>query len=442
MLKSYPSGSRPLTGNDALKRVGDACLAIGRGVFSFEVVFVLFIFAGLYKADPRLAWFPVDLTLLLFIVSVGLGGWIVVRRDMQLSKKSLFVCLGVVLFIGWMFISLAWSPSRIYGPDKARNFSTLVLWAAIAPALIIAPDLRRFRRFVYAMIGFATVLSLDGIFGNLESGANYIASENYLGVGRAIGFAAMMVLVLLSTSRGVLARLQFALLLLLYCYVLLTAGGRGPLLAVVAGVLMLVAGSFHLKWGTVRIRLAASIAALAVVGFIMGIWAGPESRAFHRFTVLATQEWGGTSAGQRLHYWKAAGGIIAKAPFIGQGVGGWPIAMGYSDNRRYPHNIVIETTIESGLIGLALLGAAILFGLRALCSRNVFDETPRLIVFLVFVNTLFNAMVSGDLSDNRLLFATIGLMAIASAPVTAPAAMARIAPLRGSSAERGRAPFA
>ena len=73
MLKSYPSGSRPLTGNDALKRVGDACLAIGRGVFSFEVVFVLFIFAGLYKADPRLAWFPVDLTLLLFIVSVGFG---------------------------------------------------------------------------------------------------------------------------------------------------------------------------------------------------------------------------------------------------------------------------------------------------------------------------------------------------------------------------------
>ena len=121
MLESYPSGSRPLTGNDALKRVGDACLAIGRGVFSFEVVFVLFIFAGLYKADPRLAWFPVDLTLLLFIVSVGLGGWIVVRRDMQLSKKSLFVCLGVVLFIGWMFISLAWSPSRIYGPDKART---------------------------------------------------------------------------------------------------------------------------------------------------------------------------------------------------------------------------------------------------------------------------------------------------------------------------------
>src|SRR4051794_38949117 len=165
---------------------------------------------------------------------------------------------------------------------------------------------------------------------------------------------------------------------------------------------MLVAGSFHLKWGTVRIRLAASIAALAVVGFIMGIWAGPESRAFHRFTVLATQESGGTSAGHRLHYWKAAGGIIAKAPFIGQGVGGWPIAMGYSDNRRYPHNIVIETTIEGGLIGLVLLGVAILLGLRALCSRNVFDETPRLIVFLVFVNTLFNAMVSGDLSDNRL----------------------------------------
>jgi O-antigen ligase len=422
VLDSYPSSRRPLTAkNDALKRVGDLCVAIGRGVMSFEVIFVLFIFAGLYKADPRLAWFPVDLTLLLFLVSVGLGGWIVVRRDLRFSKRSLFVCLGLVLFIGWMFVSLSWSPSRIYGPDKARNLSTLVLWAGMAPALIIAPDLMRFRRFVYAMIGFATLLSLDGTFGNLESGANYIASENYLGVGRAVGFATMMVLVLLSISRGFLTRLQLALLLALYGYVLLTGGGRGPLLAVVAGVLMLVAGSFHLKWGTVRVRLAASLAALAIVSFIMAVWAGPESRTFHRFTVLASQESGGTSAGQRLHYWKAAPGIIAKSPVVGQGVGGWPIAMGYSDNRRYPHNILIETTIEGGLIGLILLGTAILFGLRALLSRNVFDETPRLIVFVLFVNTLFNAMVSGDLSDNRLLFATIGFMAVAYVPRTAPA---------------------
>jgi hypothetical protein len=56
-----------------------------------------------------------------------------------------------------------------------------------------------------------------------------------------------------------------------------------------------------------------------------------------------------------------------------------------------------------------------------LLSRNVFDETPRLIVFVLFVNTLFNAMVSGDLSDNRLLFATIGFMAVAYVPRTAPA---------------------
>jgi O-antigen ligase len=233
--------------------------------------------------------------------------------------------------------------------------------------------------------------------------------------------------------------LQLALLLLLYSFVLLTAGGRGPVLAVVAGVLVLVLGSFRLKTGTLRVRLAASIAALAVVSVIMAVWAGPESRTFHRFTILATQQAGGVSAGQRLHYWKGAMDITARAPLVGQGVGGWPMAMGYSDNRRYPHNIVLETLTEGGLIGLALLGTAILFGLRALCSRNVFDETPRLIVFLLFVNTMFNALVSGDLSDNRLLFATIGLMSIASVQI-APAT-ARIAPLRPTPSTRGRTPI-
>jgi O-antigen ligase len=417
VLDSYPSSRRPLTAKtDALKRVGDLFVAFGRSMMSFEVAFVLFIFAGLYKADPRLAWVPVDLTLLWFLISISAASYILLRRDLRFSKKSLYVCLGLVLFIGWMFSSLAWSPSRIYGPEKAKLLLTLVLWAGIGPAIIIAPDMVRFHRFVYAMIGFATAVCLDGTIGNLQTGANYIASENYLAVGRAVGFSAMMVLVLLSIRTGLLPKLQLAVLLLLYCFVLLTAGGRGPILAVLAGVLVLMLGSYRLKGGTVRIRLAASIGALAVAGAVMIIAAGPGSRAFYRFTLLTTQESGGASAAQRLHYWKGIPSIVERAPLVGQGLGGWPMAMGYSDNIRYPHNIILEVMAEGGLIGLTLLGTAILFGLRALCSRNVFDEPWRLLVFLLFVNTFFNAQVSGDLSDNRLLFATIGLMAITTQP--------------------------
>jgi O-antigen ligase len=253
---------------------------------------------------------------------------------------------------------------------------------------------------------------LDGTIGNLQTGANYIASENYLGVGRAVGFSSMMILVLMSVSPSLWVRLQLALLLVLYSFVLLTAGGRGPVLAVLAGVLVLVLGSFRMKGGTVRVQLVASIATLVVVCAMMAIWAGPESRTFHRFTVLASQEAGGTSAGERLHNWESALDIISRAPVVGQGIGGWPIAMRRIDVRGYPHNIIIETLTEGGVIGFLLLGTAMLFGLRSLCSRNVYDDNRGLLVYLLFVNTLINAQVSGDLSDNRLLFATIGLMVI------------------------------
>jgi O-antigen ligase len=90
--------------------------------------------------------------------------------------------------------------------------------------------------------------------------------------------------------------------------------------------------------------------------------------------------------------------------------------MGYTDARRYPHNIFLESLTEGGAVGLLLLCMLLGVGMTRLFSANVFDEPQRLIVFLCFVNTFTNAQFSGDLSDNRSLFATIGFMAIASKP--------------------------
>ena len=41
---------------------------------SFEGLFVLFLFARIYKSDPRFDWLPVDITALLFGLSILSGG--------------------------------------------------------------------------------------------------------------------------------------------------------------------------------------------------------------------------------------------------------------------------------------------------------------------------------------------------------------------------------
>lgn len=414
--------SSALTGlnahSNALKRASDLCLQLAAAAFSFEVAFVLFIFAGVYKPDARLAWVPVDLTLLFLVLSVGAAGWVLVGRGLRLSRRALLVSLGIVVFITWMVISLAWSASRLYGVDKAQQLGTLVLWAGIAPAFIIGPDPARFRRFISATLVFVSVMSIDGFISYIQGGGAVFSTENYLNLGRTVGFGTMIALVLFSVARSWWGRASLALLLSLFLFVLWIGGGRGPFLAAFVGVLVLVLGSFRWKGARLRVQMASSIAVLCVLGAIVGIWLGPESRTLHRLTILATQEAGGGSAGRRLEYYELTIEAVAKAPILGHGIGGWPIATGFGDVQRYPHNLFLETLTEGGAVGLALLFVAVTIALRILPVHRAFEETPRLIVFLLFVNVFASTQFSWDLSENRLLFTTLGLMAITTAPAT------------------------
>jgi len=89
--------------------------------------------------------------------------------------------------------------------------------------------------------------------------------------------------------------------------------------------------------------------------------------------------------------------------------------MGFGDVLSYPHNIFLEILAEGGVIGLLLFLLAVSIGLWHLFSNravSVFSDPVRLTVLLMFVNTFMNAQFSGDLSANRLLWCTIGLMAV------------------------------
>ena len=88
--------------------------------------------------------------------------------------------------------------------------------------------------------------------------------------------------------------------------------------------------------------------------------------------------------------------------------------MGYGDIRSYPHNILLEIWFELGLPGLALFGALIAVAVAALAPWRLLHKCPwALLALALFTNALINASVSGDLNDNRLLFASMGLLLLA-----------------------------
>jgi O-antigen ligase len=94
-------------------------------------------------------------------------------------------------------------------------------------------------------------------------------------------------------------------------------------------------------------------------------------------------------------------------------VGSFPLLIDRGDRPYYPHNLLLEILAELGLVGLLLLLFHLVFALWLLKPRLVGEDPLRLLVLALFVNTLVNAQVSEDLTGNRLLFAVLGLMALA-----------------------------
>jgi O-antigen ligase len=110
--------------------------------------------------------------------------------------------------------------------------------------------------------------------------------------------------------------------------------------------------------------------------------------------------------------------LFREHPLAGVGIGGFDVARGFGDGVRgdYPHNILLEVACELGVLGLVALLLLVWYGLRAGAgamrrARTRQEFAVAATVLTVMVYFLANAMFSGDLNDNRLLFAALGLCA-------------------------------
>lgn len=397
--------------------------SVAFSLLSFELTFVLFLFAGRYKADPRFEWIPVDLTALFFGLSVLTGLGVFLKKGSAISRSGLVFVLAMVGFIVWVFLSLIWTPGRVYASQKAFYLATLTLWAGVAPALIIGPSLHRMQRYytVIMIFGMWTLVESFELF-SFENYNSFLRTfgASYLALGYTLGLVGLILLGQLWFYAH--SHIQKAIILIVLGAVLFTmlaSGGRGPLLAFLLTFLaisllltfqkILTAKSIYTGRRALIIVLLVFVLAASGVAFLSET--GESLQTIRRLEILFSAEDGGGTAVVRMVYFRSAMLHWFDSPIIGHGIGSYPLLDGVGDIKHYPHNIILEILIELGLVGLLFFCAMLFVSLsQGRIQRNMANGF--VIVALSFVIfTFFTAQVSIDLADNRQLFMSLGLLA-------------------------------
>jgi hypothetical protein len=356
-----------------------------------------FLFAGDLKADPRLAWFPVDLTLLTgFLLTAVLAGRCLRGARLRSLGGPALVAFWFLSFIPGLFQAVA-SP---YGLQKIATIFSFTLLSALAPLFLVEAD-GDLIQLMNALAYFCFAIALGGLLAGGQEAQDVQRLQAFgagtISMGRATGLLFTYAAIVLAGDAP-LPGLTFGVLVLAGVAALFS-GSRGPILAALA-VLALLFGAGRMRLGAraVRLGMAAGLFVLVLGASLSLAPKGSLSRVQAFF-----QGQYGSSETYRVNALHASWELIGDAPW-GIGWAGFATRVDPERGvaRQYPHNLLAEVTLESGWICGAVTLLVLLAAAVSAWSRSHLPGGR--VVFAGTVFYLINAMVSGDVNDNRPLF--------------------------------------
>ncbi|MDI6698941.1 MAG: O-antigen ligase family protein [Candidatus Saccharicenans sp.] len=402
-------------------------LSVSRQPVSFiekiaEWLFALFLFAGYYKADRRVAFIQnhIDITILFLILSFCvlfyrmLKTKFALRTPIGFNKVAVLFILLILSLVG----SLLYTDSRQYGYDKVFRFIFITGWAFFGAGLLIT-DFHSLKRFSWATVVISTLMAIDALANYQAIGrVGFITAlgSNYIALARACGLGFLVtVAFILPIKKSPLMNPILWIMAVLQLWAALIAGARGPVLALILSLalflILSVNGRPFIRIDRYAIRLGVVILCALIILGVGGEELFPT--LMFRTQVLLTEV--GSSALTRISFNREALELWARSPIWGHGVGQFSVAVAGLDIREYPHNIILELGAETGLIGTLIFLAMILTAFAIpIITRGKQKGLAKVVTRYLLVAGFFafvNSMVSGDINDNRMLFTWIALIA-------------------------------
>ncbi|WP_157972332.1 O-antigen ligase [Saliphagus sp. LR7] len=379
---------------------------------SFEVVFALFLFAGVYKASPHLDWAPYDLTAT-FAALVSLAAvFLFLTGRVDFRIEPLLLASLLAMFVAYALFSLRWSPGDGYATEKAFRLVSVTTLSFLGCAFVVSQSRVRLRRFLAVTLVLATITAVAALRILYLHGPVRIEPFNtvYLTTGRMIGFGVVIVgTYLLFVSRSIWRSLVGVSLFVPLLVALSVLDGRGPFAAAIITVGLLIPLALVVTplryW---PIRLVPVVGAIGSIGALL-YYFRDTLRLVEKFESIFARNTDPSYA-NRIDY--IATGIdvwLSGNTVVGHGLGSWPAVSGH--RAHWPHNIVIELLVELGLVGTGLFFFLVLIGLYFTIEGYLTTLEPEYVaVFAILCYTFLNALVTGNFNDNRFLFAAIGLL--------------------------------
>lgn len=396
---------------------------------SLETLLVMFIYGAHLKLVVPSP--PVPETAFYGVLSFAVAFWIALRQGIYL--RGVPIVATALLFSGWMAISYGWSPPAVVGKERLIYVLGIDLVAVLIAACVVAGSRERVLRFLLLVVLVSIVLSVYGTYIDFTHGdfrfyngpngdwpkRTYLAWGNIVATGSAVALAAL-IYTRFGSARQLLAAAAAAICVLF----MLVGGPRGALV----GTLLALAANFSLNMPRIRdgrielppAQIAAFLAIAAVAVYVLyAISTGQMPATLSRFSGLLDQA--GDSllreGANRFDYYAGAYRAWLQSPLFGQGLGGFTIFFcGYDQEGCFPHNVLLQSLADFGLIGFVLYVAFLWTGIRHLKMTRLRQDPLRMTLLMAFITVAVHALVNVDLTLFHRLFFFVGLLALRPPP--------------------------
>lgn len=291
-----------------------------------------------------------------------------------------------------------------YGISKVKSFIIFNFLPSLLILLIVKDDLRRIRVLV-ALLAFFSIFSIIRLYllkfgfsewvnGNAAWQMRQLGMD-VIGINRNLGLGAILCycffLITKSPKRYLLLSVLIILLILQFF-----VHERGP---IIATWIVLSLAWLMLYHGNNRFIIALLFIAFDITIFFI------LSKIDLRFSLESLIN------DPRIELYKLSLEAFFKSPIIGIGTGAFQ--MGYTNlsTRVYSHNIFLELLVENGLVGILIFLLFLCCIIAKICKlvksrTNYFS----VIIILLFVYSMINSQVSGDITNNNLLWISASLL--------------------------------